>query len=74
MALKALERYFAGKVKCIYIDPPYNIGATFEHYDDNFEHSTWLELMKPRLESLRRLLAEDRVIFIQFDDRLFLDN
>ena len=68
MALKALERDFAGKVKCIYIDPPYNTGAAFEHYDDNFEHSTWLGLMKPRLELLRKLLAEDGFIFVQIDD------
>ena len=68
MALKALEHQYAGKVKCIYIDPPYNTGAAFEHYDDNFEHSTWLNLMRPRLELLRKLLAEDGVIFVQIDD------
>ena len=49
LVLKALEQKFAGKVKCIYIDPPYNTGAAFEHYDDNFEHSTWLNLMRPIL-------------------------
>lgn len=68
MALKALERDFAGKVKCIYIDPPYNTGAAFEHYDDNFEHSTWLNLMRPRLELLRKLLREDGSIWISIDD------
>lgn len=56
LALKALEQDFAGKIKCIYIDPPYNTGSAFEHYDDNLEHSTWLSLMKPRLEILRTLL------------------
>jgi adenine-specific DNA-methyltransferase len=49
LALKALERKYAGQVKCIYIDPPYNTGSAFEHYDDNLEHSTWLNLMRPRL-------------------------
>lgn len=59
LALKALEQEYAGKVKCIYIDPPYNTGSAFEHYDDNLEHSTWLNLMKPRLEILRNLLSDD---------------
>lgn len=68
LALKALESDFAGKIKCIYIDPPYNTGAAFEHYDDNLEHSTWLNLMKPRLELLKKLLREDGAIFIQIDD------
>ena len=68
MVLKALERGFTRKVKCIYIDPPYNTGAAFEHYDDNFEHSTWLNLMRPRLELLRKLLAEDGSIWISIDD------
>ena len=68
MALKALEHQYAGKVKCIYIDPPYNTGAAFEHYDDNFEHSTWLNLMRPRLELLRKLLTEDGSIWISIDD------
>ena len=67
MALKALERDFVGKVKCIYIDPPYNTGSAFEHYDDNFEHSTWLGLMKPRLELLRKLLSDDGAICVQID-------
>src|SRR5574344_2942217 len=53
LALKALEKDFAGKIKCIYIDPPYNTGTAFEHYDDNLEHSMWINLMKPRLEILR---------------------
>lgn len=68
LALKALEADFSGKIKCIYIDPPYNTGSAFEHYDDNLEHSTWLNLMKPRLELLRKLLAEDGAIYIQIDD------
>ena len=69
MALKTLYyEGFAGKVKCVYIDPPYNTGAAFEHYDDNFEHSTWLNLMRPRLELLRKLLASDGSIWISIDD------
>ena len=68
LALKALEQDYAGKVKCIYIDPPYNTGSAFEHYDDGIEHSLWLSLMRDRLEILRRLLRSDGVIFVQADD------
>ena len=68
LALKALEQDYAGKVKCIYIDPPYNTGNAFEHYDDGIEHSLWLSLMKPRLEILRNLLADDGSIWISIDD------
>lgn len=69
MALQTLYyEGFAGKVKCVYIDPPYNTGAAFEHYDDNFEHSTWLNLMRPRLELLRKLLSDDGVICCEIDD------
>lgn len=68
LALKALESKYAGKVKCVYIDPPYNTGSAFEHYDDNLEHSTWLSLMKPRLELLRNLLSDDGSIWISIDD------
>ena len=68
LALKALEQQFAGQVKCIYIDPPYNTGAAFEYYDDNLEHSIWLRLMRARLEILRNLLASDGSIWIQIDD------
>jgi len=68
LALKALERKYAGTIKCIYIDPPYNTGSAFEHYDDNLEHSTWLSLMSPRLQILRKLLREDGLIWIQIDD------
>jgi adenine-specific DNA-methyltransferase len=68
LALKALEQDFAGKIKCIYIDPPYNTGSAFENYDDNLEHSIWLSLMRERLELLRVLLADDGLIFAQIDD------
>ncbi len=68
LALKSLESEYSGKIKCIYIDPPYNTGSAFEHYDDNLEHSTWLNLMKPRLEILKRLLADDGSIWISIDD------
>ncbi|MDL2273628.1 site-specific DNA-methyltransferase [Oscillospiraceae bacterium OttesenSCG-928-G22] len=68
LALKALELEYARKVKCICIDPPYNTGSAFEHYDDNLEHSTWLNLMKPRLELLKNLLSDDGSIWINIDD------
>lgn len=68
LALKALESKYAGQVKCIYIDPPYNTGSAFEHYDDNLEHSTWLSLMRPRLEILRNLLDDCGSIWISIDD------
>ncbi len=69
LALRALEQDFAGKIKCIYIDPPYNTGSAFDHYDDNLEHSTWLSLMKPRLEILKELLhPSDGSIWISIDD------
>ena len=68
LALKALESKYAGQVKCIYIDPPYNTGSAFEHYDDNLEHSQWLNLMRPRLETLRNLLTEDGSVWISIDD------
>lgn len=69
LALKALEKDYAGKIKCIYIDPPYNTGSAFEHYDDNLEHSTWLSLMRSRLEHLRILLSDDGLIFISIDNK-----
>ena len=68
LALKALEQDFSGKVKCIYIDPPYNTGSAFEHYDDGVEHSLWLSLMRDRLELLRNLLAEDGSLWVTLDD------
>ncbi len=67
-ALKALLPFFAGRVKCIYIDPPYNTRSAFEHYDDNLEHSQWLSMMVPRLELLRELLSEDGSIWVSIDD------
>lgn len=69
LTLKALEQNFAGKIKCIYIDPPYNTGSAFEHYDDNLEHSTWLNLMRPRLELFKNLLDNEQgSIWISIDD------
>ena len=68
LALRALEQDFAGQVKCIYIDPPYNTGSAFEHYDDNVEHSIWLSLMRERLVILRNLLAKDGFICCEIDD------
>ena len=68
LALKALEQEFTGKVKCIYIDPPYNTGSAFEHYDDGIEHSIWLGLMRDRMELLHKLLAKDGSIWISIDD------
>ncbi len=71
LALKALEQDYAGKIKCIYIDPPYNTGNAFEHYDDGVEHSLWLSLMNVRLKILRNLLSEDGLIWITLDDNEF---
>jgi adenine specific DNA methylase mod len=68
LALKALEQEFSGKVKCVFIDPPYNTGQAFEHYDDGLEHSIWLSLMRERLEILRTLLSNDGVLFCQLND------
>jgi adenine-specific DNA-methyltransferase len=68
LALKALEQEFAGKVKCIFIDPPYNTGSAFEHYDDGIEHSIWLTLIRDRLELLKSLLSADGSIWISIDD------
>ncbi|WP_374378835.1 site-specific DNA-methyltransferase [Pseudomonas fluvialis] len=67
-ALKALLPFYAGRVKCIFIDPPYNTKSAFEHYDDNLEHGQWLSMMYPRLELLRELLAEDGSIWVTLDD------
>ncbi len=67
-ALKALKAEFAGKVKCVFIDPPYNTGSAFAHYDDGVEHSIWLSLMRDRLEIIRRLLADDGSLWITIDD------
>lgn len=68
LALKALEAEFTGKVRCIYIDPPYNTGSAFEHYDDGIEHSLWLSLMRDRVELLRKLLREDGSLWLNLDD------
>jgi len=68
LALKALEAEFTGKVKCVFIDPPYNTGSAFTHYDDGLEHSIWLGLMRDRLEVIRRLLANDGSLWITIDD------
>lgn len=67
-ALKALLPFYAGQVKCIYIDPPFNTGQAFEHYDDNLEHSIWLGLLWPRLQMLRDLLSDDGTIAVHIDD------
>ena len=68
LALKALEQEFSGKVKCIFIDPPYNTGSAFSHYDDGLEHSIWLGLMRDRLEVIRRLLSDNGSLWITIDD------
>lgn len=68
LALKALEAEFAGKVKCVFIDPPYNTGSAFEHYDDGLEHSIWLSMMRDRFILLRNLLKDDGFIFVQIDN------
>lgn len=68
LALKALEQDFAGKVKCIFIDPPYNTGSAFEHYDDGVEHSLWLSLMRDRLVVIHRLLSPDGSLWVTLDD------
>ena len=68
LALKALEQQFRGQVKCIFIDPPYNTGSAFTHYDDGVEHSLWLSMMRDRLEILKALLSNDGSIWITIDD------
>jgi adenine-specific DNA-methyltransferase len=68
LALKALEQDFAGKIKCGCIDPPYNTGNAFQHYDDGLEHSQWLNLIKPRIEMYHRLLSNDGTLWICIDD------
>ena len=68
LALKGLEQEFTGKIKCIYIDPPYNTGAAFTHYDDGVEHSIWLSLVRARLEILWKLLTPDGSLWVSIDD------
>lgn len=69
LALKALEPHFTGKIKCIYIDPPFNTGSAYEHYDDGLEHTIWLSIMKARLEILKKLLSKDGAIVVHIDYR-----
>jgi adenine-specific DNA-methyltransferase len=68
LALKALEQELMGKVKCVFIDPPYNTGAAFTHYDDGVEHSLWLTMMRGRLELLWQLIAPEGSLWITLDD------
>lgn len=68
LALKALEQEYSGKVKCVFIDPPYNTGSAFAHYDDGVEHSLWLGLMRDRLEIIKRLLSDEGSLWIAIDD------
>ncbi|OOC23527.1 methylase [Helicobacter pylori] len=68
IALHSLKKKFAKKVKCIYIDPPYNTGNDSFNYNDNFNHSSWLVFMKNRLEAAREFLSDEGVIFVQCDD------
>jgi adenine-specific DNA-methyltransferase len=68
LALKALEQQYAGKVKCVFIDPPYNTGSAFTHYDDGVEHSMWLTLIRDRLEVIKTLLSDDGSLWITIDD------
>lgn len=67
-ALKALLPYYKGRVKCIFIDPPYNTRSAFEHYDDNLEHTQWLSMIYPRLELLRELMSDTGSIWVSIDD------
>jgi adenine-specific DNA-methyltransferase len=67
-ALKALLPFYRGRVKCIFIDPPYNTKSAFEHYDDNLEHSQWRSMMLPRLQLLREFLREDGSTGVTIDD------
>src|ERR1017187_8687349 len=68
LALKALEQEFTGKIRCIYIDPPYKTGSAFAEYDDGLEHSIWLAMMRDRIELLRSLLSEDGSLWVHLDD------
>lgn len=68
LALKALEAEYSGRVKCVFIDPPYNTGSAFEHYDDGLEHSIWLSMMRDRLEVIRNLLSPDGSLWVTLDD------
>jgi adenine-specific DNA-methyltransferase len=68
LALRALEQEYAGKIKCVYIDPPFNTGQAFENYEDGVEHSLWLSLMRDRMKILKNLLTDDGLIFVHIDD------
>lgn len=68
LALKSLESEYTGKIKCIYIDPPFNTGQAFDHYEDGLEHSIWLDLMSKRLEILYRLLSDRGLLWVHLDD------
>ncbi|MDE2101128.1 MAG: site-specific DNA-methyltransferase [Patescibacteria group bacterium] len=68
LALKALEQEYAGKIKCVFIDPPYNTGSAFTHYDDGIEHSLWLGLIRDRLQIIKNLMAENGSLWITIDD------
>lgn len=68
LALNTLEQDFAGKIKCVFIDPPYNTGGAFAHYDDGLEHSIWLLMMRDRLELIRRLMSENGSLWITIDE------
>jgi adenine-specific DNA-methyltransferase len=68
LALKALEQEYTGKVRCVFIDPPYNTGSAFEHYDDGIEHSLWLSLMRDRLVIIQKLLSNDGSLWVSIDD------
>jgi len=68
LALKALEQEFAGKIKCVFIDSPYNTGSAFTHYDDGLEHSIWLSLMRDRLELICNLLSDNGTLWVTLDD------
>lgn len=68
LALKALEMQYRGKIKCVYIDPPYNTGSAFEQYDDDLEHSIWLGIMRRRLQIIKKLLSDDGTLWISIDD------
>jgi len=68
LALKALEHQYTGMIKCVYIDPPFNTGEAFENYDDGLEHSTWLTLMRDRLELIHKLISKDGTLFLHIDD------
>src|SRR5437773_2994655 len=68
LALKALEQEFTGKIKCVFIDPPYNTGSAFSHFEDGLEHSIWLSLMRDRIELLYKLLSANGSIWMTIDD------